>query len=232
MADNVDGIYNTTVPALMAHPNLLVPRAFGQKRGQVVTDPSKLKYSANICFDTAKNKVDLEQIKNIVIAVASAEWPGRAIGAEAKAGTFHFPWSNGTELADARAAECAKLNRPTDGDFQRGTIVLAGRSKFEPRLAGVINGRIVDFEGPARAANEKLFFFGALVLAQFKFVAYKGVSRNPDGVTAYLNMVVSTGQGTVIRSGKSASEVFSGYTGHDTDEDPMGGQADDSDVAF
>ena len=86
---------------------------------------------------------------------------------------------------------------------------------------------MVDYEGPAIALNIKKFFFGAEVYAQVNLVAYKGVGANPDGVTAYLNMVVATGKGTRITSAKSASEVFSGYAGRVSDEDPTAGGDDE-----
>ena len=126
-------------------------------------------------------------------------------------------------LADRRKEKAGK----EDGEYQRGKVIIAARSKYEPKLSGIQAGKVVDYEGDARKLHEKDFFFGAECLAQINFVAYDGVGANPDGVTAYLNMVFVTGKGTKIAGGASAAEAFKGYAGTVSNEDVTGDTLDD-----
>lgn len=212
MTERFNGVYNLTAPTIMAHPNLFVAKAFGTK-GKETGEP---KYSANLVF--ASDHPDLPKMKAMAIACAKAQWPGVDLKG------LVFPFGSGTKAADKRAEERKKAGKEPDGEYQRGCAVIAARSKYEPKLAVIKGGQLVDYEGDARKAVAKDFFFGAEVLAQINFVAYKGVGRNPDGVTAYLNMIVATGRGKRIAGGgQSASEVFKGYVGQTTTEDPTGG---------
>lgn len=208
MADEaVSGIFNLTEPVVMTFPNLLVPKAFGQK-GKESGEP---KYSANFSFNP--DSADLKQMKAVAARIARAKWPGIDLK------TLVFPFSNGNKLADD-----AKTNKK-DREFYRGKVVVAARSKYEPRLSGVENGKMVDYEGEARKAASGKFYSGVEVLAQVNFVAYKGVGRNPDGVTAYLNMIFTTNKGVRIGTSQSAAEVFKGYVGTISAEDPTAGAA-------
>lgn len=205
------GLFNLTIPVVMVHPNLHEAKAFGAKGKESGTP----KFSANFLFEPDSD--DLKGMKQIAAKVAKAKWPDR------KLSELKFPFTLGDTLAEKAKA------KKKDGEFNRGKIVVAARSKFEPRLAGIENGKPVDYEGEARIKAKPKFFFGAEVLAQFNFVAYDGVGANPDGVTAYINMVFATGKGTKIAGGASASEVFKGYVGHSTTEDPTGGAGDEGD---
>lgn len=199
------GIVNLTAPVVMIHPNLFVPKAF-KARGKETGEP---KYSASFLF--APDNPDLLSIKRAAKAVAAAKWPGRPVSELAT------PWTSGDKLADKR-----KAKGRNDGEFQRGHLVMAARSKFQPRLAVVENGRIVDLDESNMTAFKARFYFGVEVLAQFNLVAYEGVGANPDGVNAYLNMVLSTNKGKRLSSGSSAAEVFRGYVGTYSAEDPTG----------
>lgn len=217
MADKVDGIYNLTKPAILAHPNLDEPKPF-MRDGKPQGEP---KYGGSLALDPEGD--DAKAIKALAVQVAKSQWPNRDIGADFRAGKFALPFQNGSKLADDRKAKKEAAGKPADGEWQRGKLIIPARSKFAPRLAGIVNGHVVDFDGPAIAANIKMFYFGAEVLAQINLVPYKGVGANPDGVTAYLNMVLATGKGERISSAKSAAEVFSGYVGHVSQEDPTAG---------
>lgn len=208
-----EGLYSFTEPVVMAHPALFEPRGFG-KKGKETGEP---KYSANFVFNP--DSADLKAMKALAVKVARAKWPDRDLK------TLQFPFANGDKLADKRKAKSGK----DDGAYQRGKVVIAARSKYEPRLAGIENGKIVDYEGEARIKAKPKFYFGVQVFAQVNFVAYEGVGNNPDGVTAYLNMVFSTGKGEKIAGGASAAETFKGYVGHVSAEDPTAGaeQLDD-----
>lgn len=220
MADQANTTFNLTTPVVMAHPNLFEARAFGPK-GKESGQP---KYSANLVIDPtdAKQKADLDAMKAMAAQVAKARWPGRDLK------ELKFPFSNGDKLAEKRANK-----GKADGDFQKGKIVMACRSKYEPRLAVIENGKINDLEGPARAAAKSKFYFGCQVLAAINFQPYDGVGNNPDGVTAYLNVVVSLNKGQRLSGGASAAETFKGYVGAASMEDPTGGeQIGDDDIPF
>ena len=219
MADEKNmGLYSLTAPVVMSHPNLFEARAFG-KKGKEQGEP---KFSAN--FLLVPDGVDLKELKALAAKVARAKWPDRPFS------ELKFPFEDGNKKADKRK----KTSGKDDGDFQRGFVVMAGRSKYEPRLSAIVNGKVIDYEGPARAAAKDKFFFGAEVLAQFNLVAYDGVGSNPDGVTVYLNAVLATGKGKKIAGGgQSAKETFGGYLGSATTEDPTAGGSDmDDDITF
>jgi len=198
------GIYTLMKPVVMTHPSLFEARGFG-KKGKETGEP---KFSANFLFDPASE--DLAGMKKVAAQVARARWPNREFK------ELKFPFTAGDKLADNRKAKSGK----DGGDFNRGKIVVAARSKYEPRLSGVENGKVADYEGDARVKSKGKFFFGVEVLAQFNFVAYDGVGANPDGVTAYLNMVHTTNRGTRLSSGASAAETFKDYAGHISQENP------------
>lgn len=200
-----------TTPVPMTYPNLIVPKAFGEK-GHEKGDP---KYSAN--FEFAPDSKDLAGMKAVAAAVARAKWPGRSLK------ELEFPFRDGTKLADD-----AKANKK-DREFYRGLVVVAARSKFEPGLAAFENGQPVEFTGDARKAAAGKFYPGVLVLAKFNFVAYKGVKNNPDGVTAYLQFVFTTNKGERRTSQASAAEVFKAYIGQATQENPFTVPAADAD---
>lgn len=222
MADAVPGIFNLTAPAVMAHPNLFVPKAFG-KKGKETGEP---KYSANLLLPL--DHPDLPGIKATIMAVARGKWPARDIGAEIKAGTFKMPLTSGDKQVERAKKKLADAGKADDNraDYQAGKIIIAGRSKYEPKLAGIENGKVVDYIDAARAAAKNKFYFGVHVLAQLNFVAYDGVGANPDGVTAYLNMVLTLNKGERLTAGTSAAETFRGYVGQASAEDPTGASDD------
>lgn len=207
MSTNEPAIFNLTSPAILAHPNLFTARAIGPKGKESGTP----KFTASFILDA--DHPDLAAMKSLAAKVAKAKWPGRDFK------ELKFPFTSGDKLADKRKAQGKE-----DGEFQRGKVVIKAKSKYEPRLAAIIPGRgVVDFEGDGRKANEKLFFFGAECLAQFNFSAYDGAGDNPDGVTAYLNLVLVTGKGKKLSGGGvSAAEAFKGYVGTASDFDPSG----------
>jgi hypothetical protein len=197
-------IYNLTAPVVMTFPNLHEAKAFGPK-GKESGEP---KFSANFLF--APDNKDFKAMKALAVQIAHQMWPGRDVK------ELCFPFSSGDKLADDAKA------KNKNAEFNRGKYVMAARSKYEPRLSGIENGVAVDYEGDARKAAKSKFFPGVEVLAQFNFVAYKGVGRNPDGVTAYLNMVFTTGKGERLGGGAPAAEVFSAYIGKPSNLDPVG----------
>lgn len=205
------GVYSLTKPVVMAHPNLYEARAFGAKGKESGTP----KFSANFVFEP--DNEDLKALKALAAKVARAKWPDRPFS------DLAFPFADGNKLADKRKQKSGK----EDGDFNRGKVVIAARSKYQPRLSGIENGKAIDYEGDLLLKSKPKFFFGAEVLAQFNLVAYDGVGGNKDGVTAYLNMVFSTGNGKKLGGGgPSGAAVFGGYVGSSSTEDPTGGALD------
>jgi hypothetical protein len=203
--------FNATEVAVLLHPTLFEPKPVG-KKGKASGPP---KYSASFLLDP--DGADYKALRAMAAATAKAKWPGRDLN------TLKWPWSDGSKLADKRKAQGKE-----DGEFQRGKKVLVARSKYEPRLAVIEAGRIKDLDGPARAAAKAKFFFGAEVLYEVAFQAYDGVEPNPDGVNAFLNIVVATGGGKrMAGTGTSAAEAFKGYAGSATTEDPTDGPGDD-----
>lgn len=209
-----DGRFAIMNPVILAHPHLFEAQAY-KANGKEKGEP---KFGANLVLTPGP---ELDEMKKKAAAVAKAKWPTRALS------ELKFPFASGDKLADKRKAKSGK----DDGDYQRGKVVINARSKYRPRLAIVANGRIVDLEDDAAIAQHKAkFFFGAEVLAELNFVAYENPEK--DGVTAYLNLVLATGKGTRIAGGASASEVFKGYAGSVSAEDPTGGVELDDEIPF
>jgi len=216
MSDDKDGgIYNLTSPVQSAFPNLIEARAVGKKGKEV----GKPKYSLNFCFPSDSS--DLAALKALAVKLAKEKWPGVDIK------TLRFPFSSGDKLADKAKAG------GKDAEFYRGKAILVSRSQYEPRLSGIENGKVVDYEGPARIAAKPKFYNGVEVLAQVNLVAYDAVGEDgKPGVTAYLNMVLTTNKGAKLSGGASAAEVFKGYAGSVTTEDPTDDASDDDEIPF
>lgn len=232
MADQEqDGLLSLTVPVVMTFPNLLEAKSV-QRGGKSTGDP---KFSANFEFNT--DHPDFPRVRAKILELANAKWPGRNFGAEAavvdasglkRIPTFLFPLTAGDKLAD-KAKENGK-----DREFSRGKVVLVSRSKYEPGLAVIDGGAIVDLEGPARVMAKSKFYSGVEVLAQFNFQAYDGVGETgADGVTAYLNKVLSTNKGTKLAGGgSSAADVFKGYIGTSSAVNPLGATEMNDEIPF
>ena len=210
--------YTFTTPAVMAHPNLLKPKAF-EKNGKAQGEP---KYSAVFAFDA--NCEEVKAIKRKAAEVARLEWPSVDLK------TVVFPWQSGDVAADKRDEKCRQIGREPDGQWMRGKVLLKASSRFPVVLAGFENGRIVTYEDEAKLKSvEGKFFFGAEVLAQITFNAFQSsLPGSLPAINTYLNQVLVTGKGTKIAgSRKSAAQVFSGYAGAVSEVNPMGNVEDE-----
>lgn len=214
-AAKTDGIFSLTQPIIMAFPQLFEPKSF-KENGKEKGEP---KYSANLIFPA--DSEDLKALKTLAAGLARAKWPDKQFFLTTQEGVkipqIAFPFTSGDKLADDR-----KKKGKDDGEYMRGKVVIAARSKYEPRLSYIEGKRIVECDGEAaKLAAKGKFFPGVEVLAQINLVPYDAVGSNgKPGVTAYLNMVLSTGKGTRISGGQTASEAFKGYVGQHSAEDP------------
>lgn len=214
--DQEAGLFSFTEPQRLTFPNVMEAKRV-KRNGKETGDP---KYSAN--FEFLPDSEDFKAAQAKAIAVARAARPGVDLKELA------FPFTSGDKLADK-----AKANKK-DREWSRGRIVLTARSKFEPGLAILEGGQLVDYEGERRPMAKSAFYTGVEVLAQVNFQYYDAVDDNGKaGVTAYLNKVVSLKRGPKLTSGASAAETFKGYVGLTSDEsvlDTAGG--DEDQIAF
>lgn len=221
------GIYTTVAPAIMGHPAVVEPKKFKNAKGQETGEP---KYSAIFVFEP--DSEDLKGLKGAMAAVAKAKWPGRDLK------ELKFPLTAGDTLIEKRKKKLATKNKEYtgDADFQKGMVVLKSSSKYRPQLSVVENGKLVEVTDETLAIHKGKFYFGAKCLAQFNFVAYEATKDgDPDGITCYLNMVLSTNKGERIKSGGNAADVFKGFVGNLSAEDPTAGQdaeTVDDDISF
>lgn len=229
--------FNLTAPAIISFPNLTEARAV-KRNGK---ETGEAKFSLDVEFEL--DHVDVPAIKAACVKVAREKWPGRDFVSEAKEvdangnrkmPTFLFPFKSGDKLADAAKEKSAKEGKERLREWSRGKFVLTARTKKEPKLAVVVGGAVLDLEGDARKAHSKAFYTGVEALVQVTFAPYEGVApTGVDGVTAYLNSVVSLNRGKkLIAGGAPASEVFSGYLGKITDQNPLAGSDDLSDLGI
>lgn len=216
MSEAKEGTVALTVPLTLTFPNLDEARAVKNKAGKASGDP---KFSVNL--EGEPTHADIEALKAEAVKVARAKWPGVDVK------TLKFPFTSGTALADKAKA------KGKDREFSRGMIVLTARSKYQPRLSVIKAGCAVDIDGDDKSQVKKLFYSGCQVLAQVNFQAYDAVNDDgKDGVTAYINMVLSLNKGTRLTGGASAAEVFKSYIGTSTDEDPTAGDGLDDEIPF
>lgn len=209
MAEKIKGErYNLTEPVPMIHPNVMVARKF-KKDGKEQGDA---KFDATFMFKL--DSKDLLEIKKAQMATARAKWPDRDFKDPER--PFRWVHKDGNKWADRRK------EKGKDGEYARGYVLLTARSKYDVGLAGLENGKIVDYDNEAiRAANAKKFYSGVLSLASFTFVPFAGELQ--DGLTCYLNSVLSLNKGPKIgSSAPSAAETFKGYIGSAVAENPMG----------
>lgn len=244
MSEKIDGTIALTAPVILAFPNLFEARKFKGRGGKESGEP---KFGASFALDP--EHADTTALKSLAMRVAKAKWPGRDVAAESRPrkvkdedgnesvlpAKFLFPFKSGDKLCAERVAKLAREGKADDGkgDFQNGKVMIKVSSKYQPRLAVIAGGKIVDLDTPELITMHKgKFFFGAEVLLQVNVVAYDKVGDGgSDGVTIYPNLVLATGKGTRLSGGASAAEVFKGYAGHVSAEDPGVNDMDD-DINF
>ncbi|MGD9881221.1 MAG: ssDNA-binding protein [Reyranella sp.] len=224
MSDKNSSIFTLTIPVILAHPALFEAKPFTDPRtGKPKGEP---KFGANFVFEP--DSEDLKSMKALTAKLAKAARPDIDLK------TIKTPFSNGTVLADKRKAKLGD-KYTGDAEFQRGKVVIAARSKYQPVLSllgtlalpihkgKVVNG-VLTLDDPELLKTYKdKFFFGAKVLGEINLVWYDEVNNGQPGVTAYLNQVFACGGGTRISGRRSGAEAFSGYVGSVSAEDPTAG---------
>lgn len=223
MANKVEAVrFALTVPVVMGHPNLIEPKAF-KRNGQSKGDP---KYGAIFCIDP--NGPDFAGLKEAMAKAAKAFNPN----ADLKA--LKFPMTSGEKAVEKYRAKKQKEGKSDDGkaDFQLGKYIVKASSKYQPQLAVLDGGKAIDITPDNIGLHKNKFYFGVQAVAEFNFVGYEGQDGNPDGVTAYLNSVLSLNRGERLTGG-SAAETFKGVIGNFTSEDPTGGAGfSDDEMSF
>ena len=219
-----EGVVTFTEPVVMAFPNVLEAKKFkrnGKEQGEA-------KFSAS--FPLTPDCHDLAVVKARIMAVAKAKWPGRDISKDVKEGNFKLPYASGNSLIAKREAKLKAQGKEYkgDADFMKDTIVLKASSKYQPTLAFIENGSISpNLEGASLSAHKGKFYFGCEVVPQINLVPYDGVDGGRDGVTAYLNQVLSFNKGKRLSGARDAAQTFAAFAGKATAEDPTDGLDDE-----
>ncbi len=232
MAEDIK--FTMTKPGILAHPNVVTPKAFSQNGKPAAADAKKV-YSAS--FVIAQDHPDVAPMKQNILAAAKALWPGVNIIEAIKAGSIKVPFSTGDRIADKRVAKLKAQGKEDDhkGDYMRGQVVFKASSDFPPGLGvarykmAVIDGveRKV-FDGPIDVTEENkgmhkgAFYFGTQACGRFTYRAYE--VNDTKGVKAYLDMVLTFNRGKKLAGEKSAAEAFKGVAGMVSTEDPTGGE--------
>ena len=215
MAEKEQFTYALDVPVATIYTGTLITAKAFKKDGK---DKGEPKFGATFLF-----KPDHQDWRPLKMRAADA---AKSMRSDVDLASVKWPWANGDALANAAKAE----TKPRDREFYRGFMVLRSRSIFAPVLAIRQNGIVeLKTETAKLAAKEQYFYDGVLCGAQFNFKPY---SRDDGGigVTAYLNMVLSTGEGVKIqmpKSGPSVVDVFKSYAGRSTQVDPGVNAADE-----
>lgn len=215
--------FSLTVPVIMGFPNLTEPKAY-KRKGKETGEP---KYGAIFCIDP--KGPDFNGLKEAMAKAAKAYNPN----ADLK--TLKFPMLPGEKAKAKYVAKREKEGKtPADdgkADFQLGKYVLKASSKYQPLLAVLEGGKAIDVTPDNVGLHKGKFYFGVQAVAEFNFVGYEGQDGNPDGVTAYLNSVLSLNRGERLTGG-SAADTFKGVIGNFSDEDPTGGEGFVDDIPF
>ncbi|MDE2020099.1 MAG: DUF2815 family protein [Patescibacteria group bacterium] len=185
---------------------------------QKINNKGEPKFAATVLL--TPGSADEKGIKSALLAVAKEAFPGRDLK------TLKFPVESGDSMADRSAA------KSKDGSFFRGhTVFKASSNEENPPVLSVLDGKnIRELLGAQREAEgRKLFYNGCYVLLAVYVSPYKSGSEGGvgeySGVKAYLNQVLWVADGPRI-GGASSSEIFKGYAGAVTAEDPYANSGD------
>lgn len=221
----IDGRFTFSKPVTLItfKDDLFEPRPF-ERAGVAKGEP---KYGSRFLVPLTDAEL-VAQIKAKAAEVARLKWPGRPLN------ELLFPFKNGDTLYSKKQAELTAAGKPDEkrNDFYKGQFVVIARSKYPPVLSALENGKVVEYGPAKRQALKARLYSGALVVPSLNLVPYDGGS-NQDGVTAYLDQLLWYGGGKQLMGHKSATEVFRGFQGQASAENPMAGAiALDDDIPF
>lgn len=231
--NKVDGRYALTVPARMPFGDPFTAKIVIKEKGKYVVREPKTPAEAatakfSITFMLGADSPDLIPMKQKAVQVAQAQWPGRDMK------ELKFPWETGDKrIAKEKATAEKEGRKPRDNAFMAGNLLVTARTKNRPALAYIENGQIIDVNDATLSIAKSKIYPGCYVVAKINFATYEGQRDeetgfgNPDGVNAYLDMVMKVKDGERIGGGPSASVVFKDYIGTMTAEDPTAGAPDD-----
>lgn len=209
------GLFAFTKAVPVTFPALFAPRRV-KRNGKETGEP---RFEGTFIFDP--QSPDWVALKQLAAKIAKGRNPSVDLASLA------YPFKNGTAQADKRQQKAGK----DDAAFMRGKGLLVARSKFQPKLSVTEGGRIVDLEDDAQKTQFKSrFYSGVEVFAQINLVWYNAVQEgSKDGITAYLNVVCSTGKGKRLGGGEgqAGSALFGGYLGQLSAADPTAGSDDE-----
>lgn len=220
--------FTTINPVVSIYPHVLEP---SQYEDPVTKKKGKLEYSSQFLFPPTSP--DFVALKSAVIAAIKAKWPGLDFAAAYKAGDLKMPWVSGDKKIEKVKAKLAAKNKEYGGniDFMAGMmLVKAHTEKFPPQIGIIQGGKVIDLvTAEAKTLHKSKFYSGVEAGFHVRISAYDGVGDDgKPGVTLYLQSFVSTGRGKQI-GGKVASQVFSGFAGKVSAEDPTTGKKDELD---
>lgn len=213
MTEQLSGNYITREVHASLYLTVLEPRPFKGPNGQSSGEP---RYSATIILEP--NSPDLTAMKTLAAQVAKAEWPSLALS------SLHFPFEAADRIIERKKAKLAKAGKTYDGkmDWIAGKAAFKAGSKLPVRLSCLdAQGKPMNLDGASLAAAKSKFYPGVKVGLEVNFQTYD-LSETNRGVTAYLNMVFTTGEGERRGGGKDAAEVFGHYAGRSSTENPTG----------
>lgn len=223
--------FNFTTAHLMAYENINEPSTYVKGKKPIRGPGPNARYDATFVFEP--DDAELAALKKEIVALLQAN---NTTGKKLKIGRLteeqeaanshvevNVPWKDGTKTADKKKAE------GKDAEIFRGKILLKAASKYQPALAALDAGKLLEFSTPEAIAIAKKYFYpGAHLVPSVGLHYYKGDEGKPDGVSLYLNAVMFVKHGPRI-GGRSvnAAETFKGYIGSVKDVDPTGGVTHD-----
>lgn len=209
----------------MVFSNVLTPRAYEEK-GKPKGEP---RYDLTVIV--APDDPDLTRLKAEVIGELKKLYPGKVIvprrltQEELDRGDtveVNVPWKDGTKEADKRKAD------GKDGEVFRGMVAIKMNSKFAPVLAAIENGKVVSYTDDAtRPALKRIFYAGSYVVPYVKLHSYTAKDQKPGGVGLWPESICFAKHGEKLGGqGANPAEVFKGYAGNITTENPVAGEAE------
>lgn len=232
MADKKEKTSYTFLSAVRAaFCNAVSPKAF-EVKGQPKGEP---RYDATFMLEP--DSPDLKALQTLVVAEARLLFPGKKLVTrrltqeeydDGGVVEIQVPWKSGDREAD-KAKQDGK-----DREFFRGKIALKVSSKYPPSLSAVDKGKIVSFNDvETRPTLDKMFYSGAWMVPLVSLHSYKARDDKPGGVGLWIDALCFIKHDQKIAGGGkvNAAEVFKGYAGAVSAENPGSNDALEDDFS-